>query len=254
MAEPPKKKRKLNLPPPSDIIDHFHDPNEGLSDFERTKKFKGRKRNQQHVPGNYPTHVFIPITLQASSKIDRIGLKIIYNLIQRKNKEIQNLQINESISSMLAHSSFKEWKKENINKKFEFHISLSRLSMLRKDQISPFSDKIINIKFKEKFTLEFRNFVILPNDGKDTYFLAISSSDDCLGYQKMLDLFVKVDEIMENYNLQKYYEEKIPHFSIAWSLDCDRHQNIEYTELDDYFETKINSICCKIGNKLFVND
>lgn len=254
--KPRKKRRKtLNLPPPIAVIDNYHDPNLCISEEEREAKFKGKQRSAQHVPGNYASFVFLPISLDPKRRLDQVALKCIYSLVHTEN----TVELPATLTSMISHSSFSSWIHSQEDT-IELHISLSRLCTLRKDQISSFVDKVAAMSESQSshriFALEFRNFAYLLNDDKTTSFLTITSSPECPGHSNVQTLLQDVDNIMKYFEFEPYYKESIPHISIGWKNveSCkEEYQSLQERELEQYFEIQFSTVACKIGNKIYTN-
>ena len=261
-GQPPKKKQRIKLPPPpNSVIPNIIDKNLSLSKEERDNKFKGRSRIHKHVPGNYPTHVYIPVLLDPNNPNDKITLCSLYEYIHKIIPIISSHKKEfiffESFKNIMDYDSFDNWILSLIEP-LELHISLSRLCMLKQDQRISYFNHIQDSILKNNvspFTLEFRDFKFLENDDKTTVFLSIISDFESLGYDNIQNLYNYIDITMEYFNFSKYYDERICHFSIGWYInngkDITLENNVKNNNIEiDYLELSINSIECKIGNRI----
>jgi len=144
------------------------------------------------VEGNYPTFVYIPVTI---------------------NDELrQNFALLRGRAVQQNSHAFKEIIAE---KEEELHISLSRTFALREHQIEPFIEVLAtNLKKqRKKFFVTLLGFEWFTNDEKTRSFFSLSLDT---GLEKTLSLISGVDEVLKQFGLPLYYKDPRPHVTIGW--------------------------------------
>lgn len=229
------KNRKLNnnklLPLPSSIGNMFAgSDSRTLSD---TSKHQGRKRNFEHVEGNWATFVYIPL-------IEDDFMKSLYE------------QLCEFINSMKTKDPI------HLLPLRECHLSLSRTVTVRHYWIDDMFSMLKDVfKMKRTFCFTFNDLVVYTNDNRTRTFvsLRVETSGD------LLNSISIVDKVFKEYGLETYYTNPSFHVSVAWCLGDSKHMIEQYinekrnTKLFTRFLDQPNlnitkSVCIKFGNKV----
>lgn len=213
---PPKKLKKLPVP------------------FETVKAIKiedpllhgGRKRQVEHVEGNWASHIFIEPEEDFIEKF-----KNFFEDIQRKH--------------------------EGINIINSPHVSLSKMFILKHHWIDNFFKVFTkNLKFRE-FNFQFSTELkYLSNDDKSRHFACILVEES---YREIFQqLCVSIDETLKEFQLPPYYEDSIFHMSVLWKLNeftDDEKQDIsagiaDIISCNGSVQNFVDKITFKTGNKV----
>mmetsp|Transcript_2543 Transcript_2543/g.3226 ORF Transcript_2543/g.3226 Transcript_2543/m.3226 type:complete len:229 (+) Transcript_2543:112-798(+) len=149
-----------------------------------------RTRNFEHVDGNWPTHIYIPVP-----------------------KAVCEGDLEKSAFKILSGNS----NLNPIHPQADLHLSLSRCFTLREHQLEQFrndlQDELENVsQFKINFENECQIFL---NDQKKTSFACALVN---VGFENVCKVIDRVDQVLEQYRKQKYYENPMPHVSFAWTV------------------------------------
>jgi hypothetical protein len=216
----PQKRKKLPVP------------------FEKVKAVKledhlnhdGRKRQIEHMEGNWASHIFIEPEKEIISKFGDF-----LSDIQENFNEIIAVQ--------------------------EPHVSLSKMFILKHHWIDNFFNILTKtVKFDE-FHLEFSNELrFLSNEDSTRHFACLLVDNSCLEVlRKTVDL---IDKTLKEFELPCYYEDSIFHMSILWKLtefSDEEKKTIEdgvksVMSGDVNFYSLVDKIIFKTGNKIrFLN-
>ena len=215
----------IKLPPPTEIIPNYFNPEDVLTDSQLNEKYRGRKRSVKHAPGNWATYLYIPIIIPIppTNLMETTILRSLHSLIQSiKDKSTPDISfIIQFPEQGLPQIFFDQSNFEVIEKilktshspsPIELHVSLSKLLLLKQGQIMTFVNHLEDLKKFKKFELEFRNFRCLLNEEKTTSFLAATSTNECLGNDYVLSIVDQIDSILDYFQLPKFYEVRILHF------------------------------------------
>jgi 2'-5' RNA ligase len=184
----------------------FLSRNKDQNDEQNAKTL--RKRQVEHVRGNWSMLVYIPV--------------------------------------ILDKNAVKEWSKRTPavipiqEDTLPTHISLSRNIYCHVHHI----DRIFELlqeefQDEEAFTIRFTNLNCYSNEDKSRYFVAVDSESDDLHR-----LSRKVDKVLERFRFPLFYENPVFHVSFAWNLE---EIDLQCTDIEP-FEWYVDSIKCKIGN------
>lgn len=189
-------------------------------------KYDGRKRQIEHVEGNWASHIFIQPEKE---------------LIEDFNDFLQNVQ------DMFQNIKYIE----------EPHVSLSKMFILKYHWIDNFFECLKKaVKFNE-FHLELSSELrFLSNEDKTRHFACLlveQSSIDELKY--IVDL---VDKTLNEFQLPIYYKDSIYHMSILWKLSEFSDDEKEYIKSgikdlmssEKTFYCLVDKITFKAGNKI----
>ncbi|TMW68822.1 hypothetical protein Poli38472_006290 [Pythium oligandrum] len=147
-----------------------------------------------HVEGNWPSHVKInvPLTPELQTHCQRV-----ITATQRfVGDEVE----------LIPMASEEE----------ELHMSLSRPFVLTYEQIEPFVEALrAALKWRRRFALTVEEPTVLVNDERTRSFLALQLD---AGKQEFVKTVRCVDQCMQDFQLPTYYEDPIPHVSIASAL------------------------------------
>lgn len=103
-----------------------------------------------------------------------------------------------------------------LNKTKSFHISLTKLLILRHHWIDTFIESIRSeINSQQSFNYTLNEIEIYSNEEKTRTFLGIKTSFST----SMLELIAKLDKSLEEFKLPKYYTNPSFHVSILWALN-----------------------------------
>lgn len=189
------------------------------------KQDDGRKRQIEHVEGNWASHIFIQVETELIEKF-----KSFIEEIETKFIDVKAIK--------------------------SPHISLSKMFILKFHWIDNFL-KILknNVKFNE-FHLEFAPEVkFLFNEDKSRYFASLVVHESC---REQLEKIVKlIDGTLKEFEFPPYYSEAIYHMSIFWKLtefSDEEKENItlgiETLRKDVNFYNFVDKITFKTGNKI----
>lgn len=242
-----KKKRSdhLSLPPLDD--DFFDVPSTTDSDgnpLNSEIKRDGRKRQFAHQEGNYPTHVYCVLRPKLPQE-----LKDVIDKVTEK--------CNEEFGELVTKRGFVREGGEK-DGEASVHISLSRPFALRYHQIQPLVSAITRrIAGAFRFEISMPECIVLSNDDKSRVFAALRVGRGC---SAVISLIKHVDGVLESFGLPTYYEDPIPHASVAWALpevsDSEKKKEklesaigksflCEFDEEDTVCD--VNEVCIKSG-------
>lgn len=150
-----------------------------------------------HVDGNWPSHV-------------RVDIPITQELRDLAKEIIEGAQ--EALGNAVTLVPFDELE----GGEQCLHLSLSRPFVLTYDQINSFVEMLrAALKWRQRFRVTVQRVLVLVNDDKTRSFLALRVSE---GEKQFLKLLRCVDQCLARFNQPTYYEDPIPHVSIASSL------------------------------------
>ncbi|XP_069073539.1 U6 snRNA phosphodiesterase 1 isoform X2 [Pleurodeles waltl] len=148
-----------------------------------------------------------------------------------------------------------------LTKMEEFHISLSRTVVLRHHWISLFvqslRDKLLPT---HRFFCVTNQLKVYTNEERNRTFLGLEVSS---GYAELQDLVWEVDRVLQEFDLETFYENPSFHLSLGWCVgDATEKLNAkclqELQEAVDGFEDSaillrlhVEEVRCKAGNKIF---
>ncbi|KAH1002844.1 U6 snRNA phosphodiesterase 1 isoform X2 [Dendroctonus ponderosae] len=225
----PENSKKLctRLPVPEQFVaekpvEHIDDP--CLHD--------GRIRTIPHERGCWAVFVYIPFT-------ETSGVRELCSFI----KELVPDRLNLHVSN-------------------EFHISLSKILVIKFHWISSFvqtlKDRINPFK---KFFILFDGLKVYCNEEKTRTFISLEIR---CGHNTLVQLVDAVDRCLDDFELPTFYKNPSFHMSIAWCAD-DKQEELEpylaqfsdkLEELKEAFDQDnwylfAELIMCKVGNKIF---
>lgn len=223
----PLKKPKLptpNLSGVSTVVlseEHIDDPS----------LHNGRIRTFSHVRGNWATFVYIEYPNK-----DKL-LKIINKLHTVLTTIDESCIVCEDV-----------------------HLSLSRTFVIRYHMIKPFTTSLQEVLSNiESFELNFDSVEVYCNEEKTRTFLALGV--DAISHEYLINIVEKIDNILGDFKLPKFYENPLFHMSIL-SINGNKKEviskNLPY--LNDIFNHQKNKILnpvnirkvnCKSGNKVY---
>ncbi|KAG7397363.1 poly(U)-specific 3'-to-5' RNA exonuclease [Phytophthora boehmeriae] len=152
-----------------------------------------------HVDGNWPSHVRIDIPV--TQKLRDVATEII-----KRTQEF----VGDAVD-VVPFEELEVGKEEQ-----GLHLSLSRPFVLRYDQIDAFVDALRAVlKWRHRFSITLQQVLVLLNDEKTRSFLALRVGE---GEQHINRLLRCVDQCLEQFKQPTYYENPIPHVSIASSM------------------------------------
>ena len=227
VQQPPTKKIKLPNPLKNTIT-----PNENDDEIiDDPSLHDHRVRSFPHVRGNWATYIFIQ-----PKDID-------FNQIQQELLEFFKLKLNLDVKPI-----------ENP------HLSVSKVVTLQHIWIKDFT-KSLQEKLKTRLKTSFRlriqpNIKILVNEEKTRTFICIEIDSNSY----LRNLVKCCDQTLLEFQKEPFYDPPEFHISLAWILG-DNQNNIDTKNLipiaqswldsQDQTNFEVDSVHCKIGNKLF---
>ncbi|XP_011185579.2 U6 snRNA phosphodiesterase 1 [Zeugodacus cucurbitae] len=199
--------------------------------LDNPAEHNGRIRSFKHERGNWATYVHIPVRSEQLEDILEVCQDLLADVIN-------DLHVIEDI-----------------------HISLSRTVVLQHHHIDSFVESLRNtLEVNARFSISLRHLHIYTNDERTRTFIALKV--DNMHYDKVHKLMEKVDVVMTEYRLQRFYEKPSFHISFLWCLGD------KVSVLNEYLHTLesaikvgmdesnalnlfIKEINCKSGNKEF---
>ena len=266
VSSPPRKRRKtrretrqVKLPPPA-VVPHLAVPDSHLTPAERQAKFRGRNRQVPHQPGIWASQIFIPVRLRYSQPLELEAIRTLCDCARRTAFAIQKFgfALRSDNLPLPLSEEFHEPTTDQMDDVIEFHVSLSKLCLLRKDQIPAFTDRCRLLADRLPYPLEFREASLLPSEDKGTIFLVAKAVVDGAGYIDFQRMLEDTDQVMDHFRLSRYYSEAIPHMSVGWiSTPSPTGTDLPFAEveeeitLSDYFEVSVSSVACRVGKKTY---
>ncbi|KAM4722186.1 U6 snRNA phosphodiesterase 1 [Rhinophrynus dorsalis] len=205
---------------------------EDVEEYDDQTKHGGRIRSFKHERGNWATYVYVPF---------------------EPREEFWDL-LDKLVSVAEQHGVI-------LTKMSEFHISQSQTVVLRHHWISPFVQSLRN-----RLCSMYRFFCIADliklytNQEKTRTFLGLEVT---VGKENLLEVVSEVDQCLQEYNLQTFYQDPSFHVSLAWCIGdlaakLERSCRSEMQSVLDQFEDHemltrfyAEEIRCKAGNKTF---
>lgn len=215
----PPAKKKTKLPVPFEPLKR----NDRTDDL---LKHQGRKRQISHVAGNWSSHLFI----------DCEHLKTTLCEYLRKVKEFYN----------------------DIEIVGSPHVSVSKNFIIKYHWIDNLSKVLSrNIKFNQ-FPVSFSisNIEFLSNEDKSRHFACILVNESCTGVlEKLVE---SIDQSLKEFDLPKYYENRVYHASIFWKLtefsndekSIIREEICNFVQNEKALDSIVEKITFKMGNKI----
>eukprot|EP01029_Cantina_marsupialis_P028199 TRINITY_DN775850_c0_g1_i1.p1 TRINITY_DN775850_c0_g1~~TRINITY_DN775850_c0_g1_i1.p1 ORF type:complete len:251 (-),score=52.81 TRINITY_DN775850_c0_g1_i1:230-982(-) len=174
-------------------------------------------RSFEHVDGNWPSLVF--------AAIGETDFEI------PKDEILQSYEWNQDMGAIGVH------------------LSLSKPFVLRKHHISSFVKKLKHsLKGITPFTMRMTDASIFVNEDKSRSFLVFNGTK---GRIKLIQVTKLIDVILREYKQEPYFDDPIPHFSIAHCVEdlsslCDWSIKIQKP-----VSIQVNEISCQVGNQCF---
>ena len=195
-------------------------------------KDRNRIRVKEHVHGNWPTIIYIPINIKKDEEAEE------EELLKRIRSEFKDFELVQ-VDPLSPETST-----------FPFHLSLSRTLYVKDHQKELFKEKIREaLKFKEfPDKLKLEKVEIYLNDEMTRTFIAIDLEND----ERIIKLIESIDKILKDFGLPIYYKAPKLHFSLFWckgnQMEKLRKFKIEEVNLKG-FEVEVDEIFIKCGNK-----
>ncbi|KAE8910297.1 hypothetical protein PF005_g1390 [Phytophthora fragariae] len=162
------------------------------------------KRAFPNVDGNWPSHVRIDIPVTE-------GLREIAKCAIDRAQELMG-----DIVTLVPFEELRLGESSSRHSDNGLHLSLSRPFVLTFDQIEGFVDSLRSaLKWRQRFSVTLQGALVLVNDDRTRSFLSLRVSE---GEQQLKQVLRCVDQCLARFELPTYYEDPIPHVSIASSM------------------------------------
>lgn len=193
----------LPPPPPPELLKAFPD---AASTKWTCGDHGGRVRSFPHVAGNYALHVYVPVTLPASTQT---------KLAPYLQKAVSLFPGLKTMDDDDLSASVKS--KHGIKLTTEFHISLGLTVPIRIHQ----ADTMVHMlrrKFQgqKQFWIEFSCWEVFVNDDKTRSFLSLEVLTT--GFSEIKKQVTLVNDVYRLHGLPSFYPNPRPHISLAWAL------------------------------------
>ncbi|GAM22052.1 hypothetical protein SAMD00019534_052270 [Acytostelium subglobosum LB1] len=193
LDEDDRSNKRIRYTNNTDNDDDLHDlpdlPEELFSSSDQQQSAErsqnGKKRQYEHVEGNYPTFVFVTIP------IEREDIDLMARELSVLAKE---LKIDTAIEN--------------------HHISLSRSFPMREHHIDSFN-KQLETCFKRihAFSITLETVSTFVNDDQSRLFLAANVTKNA---SRMIQCVKQLDDILRGFGFPTFYDNPLPHLSL-WS-------------------------------------
>ncbi|XP_067647272.1 U6 snRNA phosphodiesterase 1 isoform X2 [Eurosta solidaginis] len=135
----------------------------------------GRIRSFKHERGNWATYVYIAVRSEQLEDLQEVCQQVLANLVN----DLHTIK--------------------------DLHISLSRTVVLQYHLIDSFVESLKNaLELRDRFSISFRNLHIYTNEERTRTFIAFKVDE--MHFDKIHQLMSKVNGIMTDYKLQRFYE------------------------------------------------
>ncbi|CAI9616561.1 unnamed protein product, partial [Staurois parvus] len=228
-GEEPPGRQPCPLPVPESILNMFPDGDQYTDD---TTRHGGRVRSFAHERGHWATYVYVPV---------------------RPREEFSELL--DDLLSVAGRNGL------HLTKMEEFHISQSQTVILRHHWIEPFIQSLRErLRLVNRFLCIANRLKVYTNQEKTRTFLGLEVT---VGQQQLLDVVSEVDQSLQEFRLETFYQNPSFHVSLAWCVGdmVDLLQGTVRDHLqrvvDDFDDSEIltrfyaDEIRCKAGNKVF---
>jgi len=215
-----------------------------------------KKRRYEHVEGQWPTSIYIPIL---SSHSDTT----LSSTLQSYTTSI----LHQLSSAIVPSVCIDEWYHIDTN---DIHLSLSRnfptLLSQHDALVSELTDAIKNeirqyqqtAEKKHSITLTFDTWRLYYNDDKTRLFasLRLASSTTNKSTSLIHSLLHHIDSVLSNHQLPSFYQPADPHISLCWTIHPNA-MNIDTSivstihRLEHPIDIDIHQIDIKIGSKVY---
>ncbi|XP_017483767.1 PREDICTED: U6 snRNA phosphodiesterase isoform X1 [Rhagoletis zephyria] len=192
----------------------------------------GRVRSFKHERGNWATYVYIAAHSEQLEDVQEVSKEALADVLH----DLHTIE--------------------------DLHISLSRTVVLQYHHIDSFVESLRNkLEVTASFSISLSRLHIYTNEERTRTFIAFKVDE--MHFDKMHQLMTKVDGVMTEYRLQRFYEDPSFHISFLWCLgdkvsvlneNLDTLKSAINVSLGESkaFSLFIQEIICKSGNKEFV--
>eukprot|EP00300_Choanocystis_sp_HF-7_P037285 c53363_g1_i1.p1 GENE.c53363_g1_i1~~c53363_g1_i1.p1 ORF type:complete len:318 (-),score=68.22 c53363_g1_i1:116-985(-) len=206
----------LAIPSPPRMFESEESPADG--------NHGGRIRTFPHIQGNFATHVFVAVEWSA-------------DLTKRVSGILETLKA--KLHPTLVQLT---WPPEPL------HLSLSRTVFLRRHLIDGFVAHIGEaLTSHSKFVCELTWAQYFHNDVRTRNFVGL-----CVGRNSssVVQLIRSVDNVFARYSLPPFYQDPIPHATIAWDVGEAPESAQQWREEGFQIKLRVSEVQLKVGNKL----
>eukprot|EP00741_Cyanophora_paradoxa_P025680 tig00000388_g24783.t1 len=193
----------------------------------------GRVRTFPHVVGNYPSYVYIPVRVS-----DEL-VRLVHSALDR---------VRAALSAGAADGSGPPEVKENTSA--EYHVSVSRTFVLRREQIAPFVASLRKaMRNTARYKAALSGVEFFTNEEQTRSFVSIPIRK---GLVETCSIIKAVDEVMQAYELRPFYPEPRPHVTVAWALGASLGKlQLEAPAEAGSVGLPVNRVEAKIGNRVY---
>eukprot|EP00742_Colponemidia_sp_Colp-10_P003391 GILJ01003611.1.p1 GENE.GILJ01003611.1~~GILJ01003611.1.p1 ORF type:complete len:264 (+),score=30.65 GILJ01003611.1:794-1585(+) len=218
---------------------------------EGPTRHHGRKRTFEHVEGQFATHIYIAVPAAA---VEELTGRAIHALQQASGETSPAVNL--------------------LNCK-ELHLSLSRTFTVQFHLIEPLLARLQQELCRSPplgaFSVSVRDVELFSNDERTRWFSSLSVLH---GRSEIINLIGRVDAALKLFGLPVYYQDPLPHVTVAWTLSPipetslvtsssgqgagfntseTKHINHETNTHEDVQTSPlwtVNSVCCKVGSRV----
>ncbi|XP_072277373.1 U6 snRNA phosphodiesterase 1 [Pyxicephalus adspersus] len=205
---------------------------DGAQHTEDSSRHGGRVRSFHHERGNWATYVYVPVCPRE--------------------------EFSELLDDLLDTAGRNGLR---LTKMEDFHISQSQTVILRHHWIEPFVQSLRErLSSRNRFLCVADRLKVYTNQEKTRTFLGLEVT---VGQQQLLEVVAEVDQSLQEFSLETFYQNPSFHISLAWCVGD--AANLLHKEVQDQLQKVLDEfddsefltrfladeIRCKAGNKIF---
>eukprot|EP00743_Colponemidia_sp_Colp-15_P005313 GILK01005713.1.p1 GENE.GILK01005713.1~~GILK01005713.1.p1 ORF type:complete len:265 (-),score=21.07 GILK01005713.1:183-977(-) len=212
----------------------------------------GRKRTFEHVEGQFATHIYIVVPVAAVEALTGRAIDMLQQASGQTSPVVTPLNCNELHLSLSRTFTV------------QFHLIEPLLARLQQELCRPPS--------LGAFSVSLRDVELFSNDERTRWFSSLSVLH---GRREIINLIGRVDAALKLFGLPLYYQNPLPHVTVAWTLSPIPEASLVTSSTDhmadiDAAQTKpanretntheevprtsplwtVNSVCCKVGARV----
>lgn len=179
-----------------------------------------RRRAVPHVVGNFHTLVYIKVPVDERLSVYARRAHAILSSLDRRANTVENNVYEDHTSSSDSDTTNEDELLEGhrcLKTRQTFaHLSLCRPMYLKRQFIKPFIEQLQRslTRIKPFYLILDKEIAILANEDHTSFFAALPVENMC-NTRAVLPLIDIVDDVAEVFGYPKYYEQRLPHVSLA---------------------------------------